>query len=109
MRIPEAPILNGSDDIAIEKFDLHVPSLEAFSTSLEDMIDQPSLRSQKTKEVKQSIERIHLSPGWNDFLDDIMQSLPSEHAPKLIDSSNICKTIATFFGQVLKLLLSKTI
>ncbi len=48
VRIPEAPILNGSDDIAIEKFDLHVPSLEAFTTSLERMIIQPSLRSQKT-------------------------------------------------------------
>ena len=97
VRIPEAPILNGSDDIAIEKFDLHVPSLEAFSTSLECMINQPSLRSQKTKEVKQSIERIHFSPGWNDFLDDIMQSLPLEHNPKLIDSSNLTKDNSDIF------------
>jgi hypothetical protein len=97
LRIPEAPILNGADDIAIEKFDLHVPSLEAFTTSLESMIAQPSLRSQKTIQVKQSIERIHFPPGWNDFLDGVMQSLPSEHNPKLPDSSNLSQDNTDIF------------
>jgi glycosyltransferase involved in cell wall biosynthesis len=96
VRIPEAPIL-GSDDIAIEKFDLHVPSLESFTTSLECMIAQPSLRSQKTAQVKQSIERIHFLPRWNDFLDDVMQSLPSEHTPKLADSSNLSQDNTDIF------------
>jgi hypothetical protein len=91
VRITDAPILNGSDDIAIEKFNLYVPSLEEFKKSLERMITQPSFRNQKTVEVKQSIERIHFMPGWNNFLDDIILSLPSEHNPKLIDSSNILK------------------
>lgn len=107
VRIPESPILTGSDDIAIEKFDLHVPSLEAFTTSLECMIAQPSLRSQKTTQVKQSIERIHFPPGWNDYLDDMMQSLPSEHTPKLVDSSNLSQDntdifLAGFEAAVLK-------
>jgi hypothetical protein len=97
VRIPEAPILNGSDDIAIEKFDLHVPSLETFTTSLECMITQPSIRSQKTTQVKQSIERIHFSPGWNDILDDVMHSLPSEHTPKLPDTSNLSQDTADVF------------
>jgi hypothetical protein len=86
VRVPEAPILSGSDDIALEKFDLHSSSLEAFTASLERMINQPSLRSQKISQVKQSIEQIHFSPGWNDFLDNIMDSLPLEHTPKLPDS-----------------------
>jgi hypothetical protein len=97
VRIPEAPILNGSDDIAIEKFDLHVPSLEAFTSSLECMITQPSFRVQRTTQVKQSIERIHFPPGWNDFLDDMMQSLPSEHTPKLPDSSNLSQDNTDIF------------
>lgn len=97
VRVPEAPILNGSDDVAIETFNLHLPSLEAFSKSLEDMINQPSIRGQKTKEVEQSIDRIHFSPGWNDFLDDILQSLPLEHESKLIDSSNLTKGNSDIF------------
>jgi hypothetical protein len=97
VRIPEAPILNGSDDIAVEKFGLHVPSLEAFTTSLERMICQSSLRSQKSMEVKQSIERIHFPPGWNDFLDDTIRFLPSEHAPKLPDSPNLLQDNSDVF------------
>ncbi len=88
VRIPEAPILNGSDDIAIEKFDLHAPSLEAFEASLEFMIGKPSLR-QKTGQVSQNIERVHFFPGWNNFLNDLMESLPSEHMPKLPESPNL--------------------
>jgi hypothetical protein len=89
VRTPEAPILNGSDDIAIKNFDLHVPSLEIFTSSLECMIVQPSLRIQKTIQVKHSIERIHFPPGWTDFLDDLMKSLPSQHNPKIKESSNL--------------------
>jgi hypothetical protein len=87
LRISEAPILNGSDGIANEDFGLHFQSIEEFTASLELMIAKRSLRYQKTARVKQSIERIHFPPGWNHFLDDIIQSLPSEHNPKLINSS----------------------
>ena len=97
VRVPEAPILNGSDDIAIEKFGLHVPSIEVFITSLECMIAQPSLRGQKTVQVKQSIEKIHFPPGWNYFLDDLMHSLPSKHIPKLIKSSDISENNTDLF------------
>lgn len=89
VRITDAPILTGSDDIAIEKFNLNDSSLERFTKSLECMITQPSLRNQKTAEVKQSIERIHFPPGWNNFLDELTLSLPSGHTPKLIDSSTL--------------------
>lgn len=89
VRIPEAPILNGSDDIAIEKFDLHAPSLEVFHESLESMARKSSLRNQKTGQVSQNIERVHFFPGWNNFLNDLMESLPSEHMPTLPESPNL--------------------
>jgi glycosyltransferase involved in cell wall biosynthesis len=88
VRIPKAPVLNGSDDIAIEQFDLHLPSLEEFFTSLEYMIKQPTFRSQKIIKVRESIERIHFPPGWNIFLDDIMKSLPLKHSPKSLNPSD---------------------
>jgi glycosyltransferase involved in cell wall biosynthesis len=89
VRIPEAPILNGSDDIAIKNFDLHTPSLETFTSGLENMISQPSLRVQKTIQVKQSIENIHFQPGWTDFLNDLMSSLPSQHNSKIKEPAKL--------------------
>ncbi len=89
LRVPEAPILNGSDDIAVDNFGLYVQSLEEFMTSIERMIAQSSLRDQRIVEVKRSIESIHFPPGWNHFLDELIQSLPSKHAPKVAVSSNI--------------------
>jgi hypothetical protein len=94
---PEAPVLNGSDDIAIKSFNLHTPSIERFTSALESMIVQPSLRIQKIMQVKQSIERIHFQPGWNDFLDDLMKSLPSQHIPKIKVSSNLSQDNTDIF------------
>lgn len=88
LREQEAPNPNLSDDISLEKFDVYAPSLEAFTISLENMIAQPSLCSHKTTQIKESIEAKHCPPGWNNFLDDIMGSLPSEHTAKLADPSN---------------------
>jgi hypothetical protein len=88
VHIPEAPILNGSDDIAIRDFNLHLPSLEMFTSSLECMITQPSLCMQKTNQVRENIERVHFPPGWNSFLDDIIKSLPLEHRPRLKKPTN---------------------
>jgi hypothetical protein len=48
-------------------------------------------------QVKQSIERIHFQPGWNDFLDDLMKSLPSQHNPKIKVSSNLSQDNTDIF------------
>ena len=97
LHIPEAPHLNASDDIALEKFNTHAPSPEAFTASLENMITQSSLRNQKSAQIKESIELNHFSPGWNDFLDDIIRSLPSEHSAKLAISPNFPPDTADLF------------
>jgi hypothetical protein len=75
--------INGSDDISLASFGTHAPSIEAFTSLLENMIASQSVRFQKTTQIKESIEATHLPPGWNKYLNDILLSLPSKHTTRL--------------------------
>lgn len=86
--IREAPILCGADAISLDTFDTHPSSLKEYTALVERMITEPTIRNQKGTEIKERIRAMHLSPGWNNFLDNIIRSLPIEHNVRLPDASN---------------------
>jgi len=87
--IPEAPMLCGADDISLDTLDTHASSLEAYTALVERMIAEPTLRNQKGTQIKERIKATHLPPGWNNFLEDVMGALPTEHTVRLPYASNL--------------------
>jgi len=79
----EAPKLCGADDPSLEGLSTHASTIEEYITLVEQMIAKPALRYQKGEILEERIRRIHLPPGWNDFLERVLQSLPEEHKVKL--------------------------
>ena len=88
LHLKEVPHFSGADDVAFENLNVHASSIEAFTSQLEHMIAEPSSYSQKSMQTKKCIETTHFPPGWNDFLDEIMRSMPSEHRIRSPDISN---------------------
>jgi hypothetical protein len=93
----EAPNINLSQDVALEKYNLFAPTTEAFTESLEKMIAEPSVLRQKAAEIKASIEMIHCAPGWNSFLGEVIQSLPLKHSVKLAEPTVLSPDLAEVF------------
>jgi len=83
----EAPKLCGADDPSLEGLLTHASTIEEYVTLIERMIDEPALRYQKGEILKERIRRIHVPPGWNIFLEGVLQSLPSEHKVGLPSTS----------------------
>lgn len=79
-----APILTG-DDISIDGLNIYATSLEEYIALVENMIASSTLRKEKGVQIKNSIKADHLPPGWNNYLQDIILSLPSKHAVKQLD------------------------
>lgn len=76
----ELPHISLNDDVAFERIGVHASSIKGFEESIDNMInDLRSCRERATK-VKENIEREHCSPGWNTYLDNVLQSLPSQHS-----------------------------
>lgn len=86
----EAPtITEGTDDIAFAGSNPFPSSVEAYESLLEKMISENSFFKEKAKKLKDQIIAHHCSPGWNYYLDDVMNNLPSKHSiwvPKTSDS-----------------------
>ena len=69
----EIPHISGWDDVAFEKLGISVSSIDEFTKNLDAMImDSPSYRHNAIL-VRESIEREHCSPGWNVYLNNILQ------------------------------------
>ena len=79
LHLNELPHISGWDDVAFEKFGLRTSSIDEFTTSLDAMITDSHSWRQKAILVKESIEKEHCSPGWNTYLDNVLQALPSQH------------------------------
>jgi hypothetical protein len=75
----EMPNLTGQDDVAFEKLPVHAASINELYASLEGLIKNRSSGKEWAVTVKESIENTHCSPGWNSYLEAILQSLPSQH------------------------------
>lgn len=80
LHLKELPHISGWDDVAFEKLGIRVSSIGEFTESLDLMINDYYSCHQKAMLVKESIEREHCSPGWNTYLDNVLQLLPSQHS-----------------------------
>jgi hypothetical protein len=101
LHIKELPHLSGGDDVAFQKLSVHASSINEFTELLEFMINDCYSCRQKAMLVKENIEREHCSPGWNAYLDDVLQSLPSQHSvrkPKPIGSQTDYADV--YFSQI---------
>ena len=79
LHLTEMPHISGWDDVAFEKSGICNSTVAEFQASLDSMINDCFISQQKSDSVKECIEREHCSPGWNTYLDEVLQSLPSEH------------------------------
>lgn len=89
LHIKELPHFSGGDDVALKNLGTFVSSTGDFIASLNSMINDCSLFRQKASLIKEHIEQEHCFPGWNAYLDNLLQSLPSQHTvhkPKPIDA-----------------------
>ncbi len=97
LREKEAPNINLSGDVALRSFDIFAPSVEAFHDSLENMITEPLKFRDLAYRVKEKIEAAHCSPGWNRYLDEVLQSLPLQHSTHNINPLNFPPDSAEVF------------
>ncbi len=86
LRLEELPYISMDDDVAFLSFNTHLPTTQAFSAYLDVMINDLSGCRQKAEEVRESIKRTHCPPGWNNYLDVVLQSLPSQHITRKPDT-----------------------
>ena len=95
LHLAQAPHLCGADDPALDGLSTHTSTIDEYVASVERLIAEPSLRYEKGRILQECIRRIHVPPGWNDFLEKVLRSLPSEHrvqtpSPNLaIESSDV--------------------
>ncbi|MBE3117084.1 glycosyltransferase [Candidatus Bathyarchaeota archaeon] len=73
------PHITGQDDVAFTKLPVHASSISKLTASLEQVINNPYDSKERAAQVKENIEREHCLPGWNLYLDNVLQSLPSQH------------------------------
>ncbi|MDR0372317.1 MAG: glycosyltransferase [Nitrososphaerota archaeon] len=86
----ELPHLSLADDVGFKKLKVHRSSLADFAFSLDSAALNCRSSQQKTRaeNVKKNVEHEHCTPGWNSYLDTVLQSLPSQHsvhAPQILN------------------------
>jgi hypothetical protein len=79
MHLMEAPHLSGADDLALDGLSTYASTIKDYVASAEQMIAEPSLRREKGRMLQECVRRVHVPPGWNDFLENVLRSLPGEH------------------------------
>lgn len=82
LHLSELPHLSLEDDVGFAKLKVHKASLEGFSESLDFAAGNCRSNHQRARArlVKENVEHEHCAPGWNSYLDNVLQSLPSQHA-----------------------------
>jgi glycosyltransferase involved in cell wall biosynthesis len=90
LHIGELAHLSLEDDVGFKKLKVHQPSLGDFLQALDFATLNCHSKQQKDKAevVKKNVEREHCAPGWNNYLDRVLQSLPSQHsiyAPQVVE------------------------
>ncbi len=79
LHLADFPHLSLKDDVGFSKLDVHQSTVEGFKTALSSAISEIQVSRQRALEVKENVEREHCPPGWNSYLNLILQSLPSLH------------------------------
>jgi glycosyltransferase involved in cell wall biosynthesis len=90
LHLDQLPHLSIKDDVGFDKQKVHQSTLGGFTRALEDTIDNSQLTQKKARLVKENVENEHCSPGWNNYLNGVLQSLPSQHKihiPKAVDET----------------------
>jgi hypothetical protein len=80
LHVESLPHFSGVDDVAFKDSGIFASSTESFEGMLDSMIKDSMSYRQRASLVKENIVRQHCSPGWNAHLDNVLQSLPSQHA-----------------------------
>ncbi len=89
LHVKELPHVSEGDDVAFKKASVHFSSVPEFIQALESRIRDCYAYRQKAFPIKENIEREHCSPGWNTYLNELLQSLPSQHnvrKPRAVNS-----------------------
>jgi hypothetical protein len=79
LHIDQLPNFSLEDDVGFIKLKVHQPNLDGFVGALEAAISNSHSRLEKALLVKENVEREHCPPGWNSYLNDALQALPSQH------------------------------
>ena len=90
LHLSQLPHLSLQDDVGFTQLGVHQSTVDGFKASLESTITNCQNNRQKAELVRENVEREHCSPGWNRYLNDILQSLPSQHSihnPKVSSQS----------------------
>jgi len=90
LHIDQLPNFSLEDDVGFSKLKVHQPTLDGFMSALEAAVGNSKLRLEKALLVKENVEREHCPPGWNRYLNDALQALPSQHkvhTPKAVDTA----------------------
>jgi len=82
LHIEKLPHLSLEDDVGFKKLKVHQTSIDDFLQALEFAVLNVHSNQQKNRAetIKRNIEKEHCAPDWNNYLDTILQSLPSQHA-----------------------------
>jgi len=82
LHIGELPHLSLEDDVGFKKLKVHHSSLGDFLQSLDFAALNCHSNHQKIKAqtIRRNVEEQHCAPGWNSYLDTVLQSLPSQHS-----------------------------
>jgi hypothetical protein len=88
----EAPHLSGADDIALDGLSAYTSSPGDYVAEIEKLISNPALRHERGRLIQERVRKIHVPPGWNEFLENVLNSLPSEHRVQM-------STPSTSFGE----------
>jgi hypothetical protein len=74
------PHISGADDVAFVDTPVHFQSLSAFQAALNSALTDLEPNKKKAQLVQQNIMQKHCPPGWNSYLTDALQALPSQHS-----------------------------
>ncbi len=81
LHLSELPHLSLEDDVGFSNLGVHKSSIKDFLEALDLAVQNCRSSSQRIQAglIKENVERAHCSPGWNSYLDAVLQSLPSQH------------------------------
>jgi len=82
LHIEELPHLSLKDDAGFKKLKVHQLSLDDFLQALNFAVLTCRSNQQKNRAeiIRRNVEREHCAPDWNNYVDMVLQSLPSQHA-----------------------------
>jgi hypothetical protein len=80
LHVDKLPNLSVEDDVSFKESNIYASSIPDFLQKLELAIENPNENIQQAKAIKTKIGQDHCSPGWNNYLIKILESLPSQHS-----------------------------